>query len=140
MAGCWWGLYLLAAASLPGDGSGTATALPGVDLAVEAAVCGLAGVAAAAVAARSGRHRATAAAGPATQALLLAMSLFLSGRWSPWPLPAADTWQQIHRGWLAAFVVCAAVLLAANRDEPRPSLGGGATNAGDRPRRNVTGR
>lgn len=117
-AGLWWGLCLLAAASMPSGGSGGGgLTLPLADLAVEAAVCGLAGVAGAAVAARSGHHRSTALAGAAIQALLLALSLVLGGSWSPWPLPPAGTWDQVHRYWSVALVVCAAVLLAANRDE-----------------------
>ena len=122
-AGFWWGLCLLAAASMPGDGpGGVALALPVADLAVEAAVCGLVGVAGAAVAARSGHNRTTGLAGAAIQALLLAMSLVLSGGWSPWQLPPAGTWDQVHRYWSMALLVCAAVLLAANRDEWPPTL------------------
>lgn len=120
-AGVWWGLCLLAAASMPGDGPGGATlTLPVAGLAVEAAVCGLAGVAGAAVAARSGHNRTTALAGPAIQALLLAMSLALNGGWSPWRLPLDGRWDQVHRYWSMALLVCAAVLLAANRDERSP--------------------
>ena len=120
-AGFWWGLCLLAAASMPDRPGGVTTALPVADLAVEAAVCGLAGVAGAAVAARSGHNRTTALAGPAIQALLLAMSLVLNGAWSPWPLPVDGAWDQVHRYWSAALLVCVAVLLAANRDERPPS-------------------
>ena len=117
-AGFWWVLCLLATESAPG-------ALPVGDLAVEAAVCCLAGMAGAAVAARTGHGRTTALAGPATQALLLAASAAPSGSWSPWPLPAAGTWARTHDYWSAALVVCVAVLLAANRDRlpPRALIG-----------------
>lgn len=115
-AAAWWGLYLLAAASMPAAAARPGTGLPGVDLVVEAAVCWLAGVAGAAVAARSRQQRTTALAGPATQALLLAMSLLLSGAWSPWPMPGAGSWDQAHRYWSMAFLACVVVLLAANLD------------------------
>jgi hypothetical protein len=117
VAGCWWGLYLLAVASLPDGG---VTALPGAGLAVEAAVCGLTAMAGAAVAARSDRHRTAPLAGPAAQALLLALSLFLTGRWTPWPLPAAGTWEEVHRYWLVALLACVVVLWVANRDGRPP--------------------
>jgi hypothetical protein len=104
----WLGLFVLASRSLP-DGD-----LPFAGLAAEAAACALAGVAGAAVAARR-RHTMTVA-GPATQGGLIAVTLFLTGRHSAWPLPAAAGWDAVHMWWAAAVPLLLAVLAGANRD------------------------
>jgi hypothetical protein len=108
----WGGLYLLAAAALPVD----LPALPGGDLAAEATVCYLSGLVGAAVAARVGHTMTTALAGPATQGGLLVTTLFLPGTSSPWALPGAASWADVHIGWRAAIPILVLALLAANRD------------------------
>jgi hypothetical protein len=107
----WLGLYLVAAASMPAGQS-----LPFGDLAVEAAVCCLSGPAGAAVAARVGTTTTAAVAGPATQGALMLATLFLTGAQSPWPLPGAGSWNDVHDSWLLALPVLVAALFAANRD------------------------
>ncbi len=104
----WAVLCLLAVGTTPG--------LPVRDLVGEALVCALSGLAGAAVASRVGTSRTTALAGPAVQGLLVVASLFLTGRWSPWPLPGAPGWAVVHAGWWTAVPVLVAVLLAANRE------------------------
>jgi len=111
-AAVWGGLFLLAAAALPDD----VPALPAGDLAAEAAVCYFSGLAGAAAAARTGHTMTVALAGPATQCALLVATLFLPGRSSPWPLPQAASWADVHRCWWAAIPILVAALLVANRD------------------------
>jgi len=89
---------------------------PAGSVVVQAAVCGLTGLAGAAVAARY-RHTSTAAlAGPGTQAVLVAASLFLSGRYSPWSVPGEPSWTLVRPYWLAAMPIIVVVLFLANRD------------------------
>ncbi|MEH1168464.1 hypothetical protein V6V47_24070 [Micromonospora sp. CPCC 205539] len=107
----WLALYAMVRGAVGGAALGSAG-----DVVVEAAVCGLTGLAGAAVAARH-RHTSTAAlAGPGTQATVVAASLFLSGRYSPWPVPGEPNWALVHRYWLAVLPVIVVVLLLANRD------------------------
>ncbi|MFI2711869.1 hypothetical protein ACH495_17240 [Micromonospora sp. NPDC018662] len=110
----WLALYAMVRGA-----AGTSAVGPAGDVFVEAAVCGLTGLAGAAVVARY-RHSSTAAlAGPGTQAVLVAASLFLSEAYSPWPMPGEPSWSLVHRYWLAALPVVVAVLLLANRDTVR---------------------
>lgn len=92
-----------------------AAVLPGRDLAVEAAVCGLIGLVGAALAARStDASNVTGLTGPASQAALIVGSMFLRGRGSPWPLPPAPTWPLVHRWWSLALLILVLALIAAN--------------------------
>jgi hypothetical protein len=90
--------------------------LPVGDLVGEALGCGLCGLAGAAVAARVGATATTALAGPATQGVLVAGTLFLPGGSSPWPLPGSPRWADVHVGWWVAVTALVLVLLAANRE------------------------
>ena len=99
-------------------------ALPGLRLA--AAALGAAAcfalpdpVAAAAVAVRRRDTVTAALAGPVTQGVALAGTLFFAGARSPWPVPEAPTWSVAQFSWLQALALTAAVLLVANR-EVRP--------------------
>ncbi|WP_148307825.1 hypothetical protein [Actinoplanes friuliensis] len=105
----WLTLYLLANASTP-------VALPFRELATEAAVCFLGGLVAAAVAARVGHSATTALAGPAVQGTMLLATLFLTGKYSPWPLPESRHWSGVHEYWLWALPILVSVLFAANRE------------------------
>ncbi|AGL13541.1 hypothetical protein [Actinoplanes sp. N902-109] len=79
------------------------------DLLLEASAGASAGVAGAAVAARHGHSATTGLAGPATQALLFAGTLFLP----------TSVWDAGPRWWLAALGGCLLVLLAANQLDRR---------------------
>jgi hypothetical protein len=108
----WCALCLLAVASVPDE----VPALPTGDLIAEALVCCLSGLAGAAGAARNGHTMTAALAGPATQGGLLVATLFLTGKTSPWVLPPAASWADVHLGWWAATPILLLALLAANRD------------------------
>ncbi|UQU64949.1 hypothetical protein COUCH_00865 [Couchioplanes caeruleus] len=109
-AAIWAVLYRAAAASVaPGR-------LPSRDLALEAAVCGLAGLVGAAVAARRGHSLTAAVAGPATQGGLMVATLFLPAKYSAWPLPGQPQWDSAHDWWLPMLPVLAAALVLANRE------------------------
>jgi hypothetical protein len=108
----WGGLCLLAVGSVPAVGPG----LPVGDLVGEALGCLLCGLAGAAVAARVGHTPTSALAGPAAQGALVVATLFLQGARSPWALPGAANWSDVHVGWWAAVPVLAVVLVAANRE------------------------
>jgi hypothetical protein len=95
---------------------GAAPGLPVGDLVGEGLVCGLCGLAGAAVSARAGDTMTTALAGPSTQAALVVATLFLPGGRSPWQLPGAQNWADVHVGWWVSLPVLAAVLLVANRE------------------------
>jgi hypothetical protein len=104
-----WGVLCLVAVQ-------TAPALPLGDLLGEALGCFLCGLVGAAVAARA-RHTTTAAlAGPATQGVLVVGTLFLQGDRSPWALPGAPSWADVHVGWWMAVPVLIVVLVGANRE------------------------
>jgi hypothetical protein len=90
--------------------------LPVADLAGEALVCALSAVTGAAVASRAGVSMSAALAGPGLPGGLVVATLFLDGRWSPWPLPGASNWADVHVGWWAAAPVLAVTLVAANRE------------------------
>lgn len=108
---CWLALYLTLRARLGAQRLG-----PGADVAAEALVCALVGVAAAAVAARV-RHTATGAlAGPVTQGGLAAGSLFVTGDRSPWAVPGSAGWPTVHRFWWTGVAVLVLVLVVANRE------------------------
>ena len=109
-AAVWAGLYWVAGSTVAPD------RLPAADLAIEAVVCGLAGVVGSAVAARRGHSLTTAVAGPATQGGLMAATLFLPARYSAWPLPAAPHWATVHDWWLVAVPVLVVILGLANRE------------------------
>jgi hypothetical protein len=109
----WLALFSLAANSIP------AHDLPFADLAAEASVCGLTGVAGTAVAARRGHSPTTALAGPAAQGALIAATLFLPGDHSPWLLPTAAASGTIHDCWTAAVPIPLLILGVANL-EPWP--------------------
>ncbi|MFF0180921.1 hypothetical protein ACFYPF_17640 [Micromonospora sp. NPDC005223] len=96
----WLVLYAMVRSAL-----GAAAIGPAKDLVVEAAVCGLTGLAGAAVAARYWHTSTAALAGPGTQAVLVAASLFLSGTYSPWPVPGTPNWSPVHRYWLASLPI-----------------------------------
>jgi hypothetical protein len=122
-AAIWAGLHRAAVASVaPGR-------LPSRDLAVEAAVCGLAGLVGAAVAARRAHSLTTAVAGPATQGGLMVATLFLPAKYSAWPLPDSPQWDVAHDWWLPMLPVLAAALVLANREvwpwRPRKRAGVG---------------
>ncbi|MEV4705651.1 hypothetical protein [Actinoplanes sp. NPDC049316] len=106
----WAGLYLAAAASLD------SARLPSRDLTVEAAVCGLTGLAGAAVAARSGHSLTLAVAGPAAQGGLMVATLFLPAGFSAWPLPDSPQWERVHDWWLPMLPVLVVSLVLANRE------------------------
>jgi hypothetical protein len=108
----WLALFVLAAHSVP------ANDLPFADLAAEASVCGLTGMAGAAVAARRGHSLTAALAGPAAQGGLITATLFLTGDHSPWLLPAAAAPAAIHDWWSAAVPIPVLILGMANL-EPR---------------------
>jgi hypothetical protein len=105
----WIGLYALVRAVL-----GAGSAAPGGELAVEAAVCGLTGLAGAAVAARV--TAAGALTGPATQGALVLASLFLTGSLDPWQSPGSEHWTAVHVGWSALLPVIALALIIGNRE------------------------
>jgi hypothetical protein len=104
-------LLLYAAA----DSSSTAS-LPFGPLAVEALTCAFAGIAGGAAAARHGGGPTTGLAGAVTQGCLIAATLFVPAKQSPWALPAAPGWEATRGWWLATLVVLALVLTAANRE------------------------
>ncbi|GAA2513245.1 hypothetical protein [Winogradskya humida] len=110
----WLALFSLAACSLPAGG------LPFADLAAEASVCGLTGVAGAAVAARRAHSLTGALVGPAAQGALIAASLFLSGDHSPWLLPGAAGPAAIDSWWTAAVPIPLLIVSLANL-EHRPA-------------------
>jgi len=82
----------------------------------EAAVCVAAGLAGAAFAVRRAPERHAAAAGAATLFGLVFVSLFLPGRWSPWPDVDEARWDAAHTGWLAALPLALAAVAIAHRD------------------------
>jgi hypothetical protein len=91
--------------------------LPLADMALEAAVCVLAGLAGSAFAVRRSEGRQAALlGGSAVPAVLLVGSLLLTGDLRPWPIPGEASWAAVHRGWLVALAVPLLVLLVANRD------------------------
>jgi hypothetical protein len=96
------------------DFSSTAP-LPLGGLAVEALTCGLAGLAGGAAAARHGSSPTTGLAGAVTQGVLIAATLFVPARHSPWALPATPGWEATRGWWPAVLVVLAVALTAANR-------------------------
>jgi hypothetical protein len=112
----WLALFALASRSLPANG------LPLAELAAEASVCALTGLAGAAVAARRGHSRTTALAGPAAQAGLIAATLFLTGRHSPWLLPTAEA-ATIHHWWTIAAPIPVLIMAAANLETWSPRAG-----------------
>jgi hypothetical protein len=94
----------------------SAAAPPWWDATTEAAVCVMAGLAGAAFAVRRVPERYAATAGAATLFGLVLASLFLPGRWSPWPRVGDPVWDATHAGWLAALPVVLAALAVAHRD------------------------
>lgn len=112
----WSVLHTVAVAVLGPTATG-----PVRDIAVEAATCGLAGLAGAAV---GGRYRHTvvgALAGPMTQFTLIVSTHFIAEDYSAWALPNNPHWETIHRGWSIGLLIIVAVLVAANRDTRGPS-------------------
>jgi hypothetical protein len=110
-AAVWLALHAVAVATLRPD-----AAAPMRDLAVEAAVCGLTGVAGAAVTARY-RHTATGAlGGPMTQFTLVVATLFIDDDHSAWLPPGHPLWTAIHHYWSLALLLVVATLVLANRD------------------------
>jgi hypothetical protein len=89
---------------------------PWWDITAEAAVCVAVGLAGAAFAVRRTPERLAATAGAATLFGLVFASLFLPGRWSPWPDIGEVHWDAVHAGWLAALPVTLAALAIAHRD------------------------
>jgi len=112
----WLALFSLAAYSVPGH------RLPFAELAAEASVCGLTGVAGTAVAARRGHSLTTALAGPAAQGGLVAATLFLAGDHSPWLLPTPAAPPTLHDRWIAAVPVPILVLGVANLEPWRRTI------------------
>lgn len=86
---------------------------------LQAAVCGLLPVAAAAVGVRYRDEPGGALLGPASQGAVVVVSLFFSGRGSPWPVPLAADWTTAQRAWPVVLTLILAVLLLANRDTVR---------------------
>jgi uncharacterized integral membrane protein len=111
----WSSIYVVVRAMV-----GPALSWPAGFVILQAAVCGLLPLAAAAVGARYRNSAAGALPGPVTQGVAVVLTLFLTERASPWPVPVSAEWTTAQRGWPVALALVLLTLLIANRETTRP--------------------
>ncbi|WP_430779634.1 hypothetical protein [Actinoplanes sp. G11-F43] len=123
-------------------GAGPSVTWPAGFVTLQAAVCGLLPVAVAAVGARYRDEAGGALLGPVAQGIAMVVSLFFTGRSSPWSLPVDADWTTAQRVWPVMLALVVIVLLLANRETACPPRGrrrpAAAGETGDWGRRGIS--